>query len=427
MNKTIWLIFKKDIRRFFTDLRLVLASLVMPPVLFTVMCVVLGASSVSMFSISDDYECKIAVMNPSDYIMDYIKERNGVSKKTDFIEEIVTKKNDISIEEISDYMTVDNNTEISINPDSFVVVDSFENMEDNIRNKKYDLYVIYPEDLDTIMMSDKEQTDVQQISIYYSSAEKESVAVYKEMLQLLNGYEESVYNIYDINSGEKTYDVATDKDKMRETWSNFIPFLLMIFIFSSASTMAPTEISRDKSNGVLNSMLVAPISRRELAVGKILSITFISILQGIANSISIVIVLPIALANLNSVDNTYGLKEYMQLVLVVLITVSMIVAVFSVLSTFSKDTKEATMLTAPITLVSTLISMSANLGHGAKESICYYFVPIYNSLQCFVGLFSFELDAEKVLITCVVNLLVTGTAIFIITKMFQSEKIMFRR
>ena len=43
------------------------------------------------------------------------------------------------------------------------------------------------------------------------------------------------------------------------------------------------------------------------------------------------------------------------------------------------------------------------------------------------GIFSFQLDAAKLVVTVVSNLVYTGVGVFVLTRMFNSEKVMFQK
>ena len=56
-----------------------------------------------------------------------------------------------------------------------------------------------------------------------------------------------------------------------------------------------------------------------------------------------------------------------------------------------------------------------------------YLIPIYNSVQTMVGVFSFQMVPARLILTVASNLALTGAGVFLLTRMFNSEKIMFQR
>ena len=123
----------------------------------------------------------------------------------------------------------------------------------------------------------------------------------------------------------------------------------------------------------------------------------------------------------------YGIRHYLSLTVVILSTVLLIVAVISIISAFSKSIKEAQTYITPLMILVTLIGITAMFGNGPQQSLPLYFVPFYNTVQAMTGIFSFQLDAAKLAVTVVSNLIYTGVGVFVLTRMFNSEKVMFQR
>jgi sodium transport system permease protein len=66
-------------------------------------------------------------------------------------------------------------------------------------------------------------------------------------------------------------------------------------------------------------------------------------------------------------------------------------------------------------------------GGGAKTEMIYYIIPVYNSVQSMSGVFSLEYSAVNIAISCASNLVYACIGGFALTKMFNSEKVMFSR
>lgn len=81
----------------------------------------------------------------------------------------------------------------------------------------------------------------------------------------------------------------------------------------------------------------------------------------------------------------------------------------------------------PLMIVVILVGVTAMFGSGAKTELCYYLIPVYNSVQCMVGIFAFSASPVLILTAVAANLAVTGLGVFLLTRMFNSEGIMFSR
>ena len=78
-------------------------------------------------------------------------------------------------------------------------------------------------------------------------------------------------------------------------------------------------------------------------------------------------------------------------------------------------------------IVSMLLGITTMFGGGSAQPIWVNFIPMYNSVQCFAAIFTFNIDMVAILLTFVSNLLYATVLGFILTKMFNSEKIMFKK
>ena len=121
------------------------------------------------------------------------------------------------------------------------------------------------------------------------------------------------------------------------------------------------------------------------------------------------------------------MKDYLLLALVILSTVLVLITLISVVSAFAKTIKEAQGYITPLMIVVMLIGVTAMFGDGAKTGMSYYLIPLYNSVQSMVAILSFKAVAANILVTVGANLFCTGVGIFLLTRMFNSEKIIFSK
>ena len=111
---------------------------------------------------------------------------------------------------------------------------------------------------------------------------------------------------------------------------------------------------------------------------------------------------------------------------VILSTVLMFVALIAILSALAGSVKEASGLVSPLMLVVTVIGVSGMFGSGTVQSALFA-IPVYNSVQCISGIFSMSISLPQILITVASNLITAGILAWILTRMFNSERIMFKK
>ena len=101
--------------------------------------------------------------------------------------------------------------------------------------------------------------------------------------------------------------------------------------------------------------------------------------------------------------------------------------VISILSAFAKTIKEAQTYVMPVMLVVMGLGIVGMFGGGASQELASYCIPLYNSVQCMMGVFSFTSLPLGVAATVGVNAAVTLLGVVVLAGMFNSEKIIFAR
>ena len=66
-------------------------------------------------------------------------------------------------------------------------------------------------------------------------------------------------------------------------------------------------------------------------------------------------------------------------------------------------------------------------GGSTEKSLATFLIPLYNSVQSMQGIFSFTYEPVQVLLTIVINILTAGVLAWILTILFNNEKVMFSK
>ena len=203
----------------------------------------------------------------------------------------------------------------------------------------------------------------------------------------------------------------------------------MIFLYSGCAAVAPESIAGEKERGTIATMLITPIRRSDVALGKILALALISMISAASSTVGAVLALPKMMGGMTegvSAD-IYSIQDYLLLAAVIFSTVLVLVAVISILSAFAKTIKEAQTYVMPVMLVVMGLGIVGMFGGGASQELASYCIPLYNSVQCMMGVFSFTSLPLGVAVTVGVNAAVTLLGVAVLAGMFNSEKIIFAR
>ncbi len=393
MKSNVITVMKKEFTRFFMDRRMVLTTLLMPGIMIYLLYSFMGQGFVSSH---EDYQARVCVQN-----------------LPESIEAMAAQGEAIVFSEISGEQEREQ------------AVKELEEGEEG-----YDLVAVFPEGFEEQVaaydMSAGGQAPA--VELYYNSANTDSQSAYSMLLEVLDTYESSLANKFDVNPGENVYDLATEEDMSVQIFSMMVPMLLMVFLFSGCMAIAPESIAGEKERGTIATLLVTPMKRSHLALGKIVSLSVIAILCGFSSFVGTMLSLPKLMGGEVSINaNVYGIQDYLMLLLVILSTALVIVALVSIVSAYAKNVKEATSWVTPIMIVSMLLGVTSMVDSLCMTEPVWFLIPLYNSAQCMSGIFSLEADMVNIAVTVVANICYAGVGVFVLTKMFDSEKVMFSK
>ncbi len=306
----------------------------------------------------------------------------------------------------------------------------------NLENKDLDVVLMrFPEAFDEKVAAFDPQSGMAapNVEIYYNSANNASSRVYHIIEASLSAYEDQLSNRFDINradSEEARFDMANKDDVLGSILSKLIPMLILMMLFSGVMAIAPSSIAGEKERGTIATLLVTPLKRNELALGKVVSLSGIALLSGISSFVGIVLSLP----KMIQADETgielglnYTSADYTVLLLIILSSVLIMASAVSLLSALAKDVKNAGTMITPFMLVVMFCGLTPMFQSGTPESLTAYLIPFYNSIQVMTAVFAHEMRWMPVIVTLAANVVYTGFAVWGLTRMFNSEKVMFSK
>ena len=293
----------------------------------------------------------------------------------------------------------------------------------------------FPAQFDSLVASYQPSTGLPapNVEIYYNSANNASNRVYMTLEAALTAFENAQANLFDINradSEEQTFNQASDDQVVGDILSKLLPMLIIMMLFSGTMAIAPSSIAGEKERGTIATLLVTPMKRSELALGKIVSLSSIALLSGISSFIGIALSLPNMISAGNeSIDIpfNYTTNDYIALLLVILASVLVMASAVSLLSALAKDVKNAGTMVTPFMLVVMLAGLLPMFQSGTAQNLAVYLIPFYNAIEVMADVFAHSMRWTPVLVTLVSDIAYTGIAVYGLTRMFNSEKVMFSK
>lgn len=195
-------------------------------------------------------------------------------------------------------------------------------------------------------------------------------------------------------------------------------------------TIAPESIAGEKERGTLATLLVTPTRRSELAIGKMAALSIVALISGAAGFIGTLFALPHLMgkdAGEVLTADLYGIGELLSILAIILCTTLLFIALISVISAFARSVKEAVSFATPLMILVMILSLSNLFLTQDRGHLALFLIPVYNSVCCMGDIFSHSWTLSRVLLTVGSNLTIAGLFVPLLTRMFNSEKIMFRR
>lgn len=375
--KDILTIIKKELTRFFTDYRM-LGAMIIPGILIYVIYSFLGPAINSNMNTSKDYKYQVYVINKDETIISSLEEAFKVAEYN------------VEILEATDLGLI----------------------EDAVANENTDLIIEFNNDTTPIS-----------INLYYNSARTESQTIYSFTTGFLNSIQ---VDPVDYKFTYTPNDLASEEQISSSIISMLLPFLIMIFLCTGVMSVAPESIAGEKDRGTIATLLVTPLKRTDLAVGKIVSLSVISLVGGISSFIGTILSLP-KLTNSGSMQLFYSALDYVYLLLIIISVLFFFVGIYSICSAMAKSVKEASAYSTPIMILVMIVAVLSMFGNAPTDNLGIYFIPVYNSAIAMSGVLALDINIAGVVISIVSNIVYSIVFAVILGKMFNSEKVMFNK
>ena len=400
-------IFFKELRRFFTEPRM-LAALFLPGIIIYIFYSLMGSFMEASFAPSSG--------KPSDYTYQIVATNNYSENSSDVAPLI--------FDVFDTYLSTsekENKTEYF-----YINTSEVDEYKEALANHEYDLLIVFNDKFEDCLMSGTTQTKTN-ISVYYDGSD--SISTY--LNSIFSSLIDSTYTNFTVNIENGIYvdgNVSPENYTFKNIMSFVIPLVTISLLFSTITSICPEAIAGEKERGTLASLLMTPMKRSELVVGKISALTIVSLSSGLVSFLGLVISLPNLYGGGMTLSNLFSPGSFIMLLLLILTTLFTFVTIGLVVSAFSKTIKEAGSYLTP---VMTILMVAAIIPFAMDMSnIGFAFIPLLNivsSMNLIIKESNLDLIIHYISITAVMNIVLSAVFVFITAKLFNSEKIMFQR
>jgi sodium transport system permease protein len=211
--------------------------------------------------------------------------------------------------------------------------------------------------------------------------------------------------------------------------SFMMPMLLNIMLFAGAMGIGIDVIAGEKERGTMATMLLTPVNRETIAMGKVLSLGIVAVISALCTFGAIIASLPNA-ANLLAAGNEVSLAglafspmDYIMLLVILIVQVGIFVGLICLISVIAKSVKEAGTYISPIYIL-VMISAFATVFTSGNVKMFNYFIPVLGNVFAIKELLLRELSYMEFGVTVGISITLILVLLKFITLAFNNEKIM---
>ena len=310
--------------------------------------------------------------------------------------------------------------------------------EDAILNGDADLLIEFPVDFDAMIDGFQEGDAVPQIKTYYNPSEEYSSQAYQEIsVGVLESYRQTLLagrvgnpdaiTVFTVNSDNDDMVIQDDEKASGQALGMMLPYFITILLFAGAMGIGTDMIAGEKERGTMASLLVAPVKRSSIVLGKVFALMVVSGISSLVYVAGMVICTPFMMDSMTGMDEALNLNlgpdQILMLGLLLVAIAFLYSAVVALISVFAKTTKEASSYIMPVYMVVLVVGLLTmfRMGDGGPWD---YYIPFYNSAIALQAILSHELTMSQYLITLVETLALGGILTVLIARAFNNEKVM---
>ena len=308
--------------------------------------------------------------------------------------------------------------------------------EDDILNGRADLLVVFDEDFESVFNAYANTGDkIPGISVSYNNTENYSqkahnvfnsrvANAYRQTLQTVRFGDLERLEVFNVTENQ----IVKESKKGTEFLSMLLPYMIVLMLFSSAMSITVDAIAGEKERGTLSSMLLAPISRTEIVVGKLVALSILSTLSALVYCVSMLFAMPLMQNGMGAgeVNLSFISVDTVLMLLGTIVLMNLLfVSLLSAVSICAKDTKTASTLVAPMYIVVVLAGVMTMFSGGTSMPLWKYAIPVYGNALVVQQICSGEAQLSSFLATVAGLVVMIAVFVGLTSKAFNSEKIMF--
>lgn len=229
----------------------------------------------------------------------------------------------------------------------------------------------------------------------------------------------------------KLKNVASNEASIGSIIGMILPMILITSILLGAIYPAIDVTAGERERGTLETLMTVPVRISEIMIGKFMAVATIAVFSALLNLGSMLLVglyMFDSIKLMSGADFTMNITDFIPSVLVMLVCLPVfalfVSAVCLCICIFAKSFKEANNYSTPILLVFMFASMAGMLPN-MELNLTTALIPIVNVALLIKAVFVLQFDWTAILIVMVSSVLYSLASIWIMSKLFSSEAVLF--
>lgn len=207
-----------------------------------------------------------------------------------------------------------------------------------------------------------------------------------------------------------------------------LPYFITILLFAGAMGIGTDMIAGEKERGTMASLLVSPVKRSSIVLGKVFSLMAISGISSLIYVIAMVVCAPLMMKSMvgsgaDSLNINLSVQQVVMLGALLVAIAFLYSSIIALISVFAKSTKEASTYVMPVYMLVLIVGLVTMFTTGDPTQTDYY-IPLYNSALVMKGILGQNVTMLQYGITLIETLAIGGVLLGVIVRAFRSEKVM---
>ena len=309
-----------------------------------------------------------------------------------------------------------------------------EAMKALVADGSIDLIVIFPENFMESVESYTEGGEIPDIQVFYNPSEDYSNEAWTRLntvfddsirpalltqrigdLKMLD-----VFTVYASGGGT----IIDEQRAAGQILSMMLPYLITILLFAGTMSLGTDTITGEKERGTMASMLVTPVRRSDIVLGKLLALTCMSMLSAAVYIIALVVAMPQTMGT-GDLAFSFNASQVLMVIVLMILLAFFYVSLVGLVAVLAKTMKEATTYVSPLYIIVIVAGLFTMLSTSGGHETWEYLIPIYNVALALGEIFTQELTVVHFLLTIGSTLVYSALLSGVIVKAFNSERFMF--